>query len=96
MAISGRITRTSTLERGIAPPVLTPPPEGAAYRVGKVVHASYKCKSAATTIASCVGPVPKGAAIDTSTPGSHTFTVTATDANGTTTTATTHYTVTSS
>jgi hypothetical protein len=71
------------------------PPEGAVYRVGEVVQASYKCKRAATTIASCVGTMPKGAAIDTSTPGSHTFTITATDANGTTTTATTHYTVTS-
>jgi X-Pro dipeptidyl-peptidase len=70
------------------------PPEGAVYRLGKVVHASYKCTSAATTIASCVGTVPKGAAIDTSTQGSHTFTVTATDANGTTTTVTTPYTVT--
>ena len=70
------------------------PAEGAVYRLGKVVHASYKCKSAATTIASCVGTVPKGAAIDTSTPGLHAFTVTATDADGTTTTATTHYTVT--
>jgi hypothetical protein len=72
------------------------PPEGAVYRLGKVVHASYKCTSAATTIASCVGTVPKGAAIDTSTPGAHTFTVTATDADGTTATATTHYTVSSS
>ena len=71
------------------------PAEGAVYRLGKVVHASYKCKDASTTIASCVGTVPKGAAIDTSTPGAHTFTVTATDADGTTTTATTHYTVTS-
>jgi hypothetical protein len=75
---------------------LTPqgPAEGAVYRLGKVVHASYKCTDALTTIASCVRTVPKGAAIDTSTAGSHAFTVTATDADGTTTTATTHYTVT--
>jgi len=71
------------------------PSEGAVYRLGKVVHASYKCMSALMTIASCVGTVPKGAAIDTSTPGAHTFTVTATDADGTATTATTHYTVSS-
>ena len=58
------------------------PAEGAVYRLGKVVHASYKCKSASTTIASCVGTVPKGAAIDTSTRGPHTFTVAATDADG--------------
>jgi X-Pro dipeptidyl-peptidase len=69
------------------------PPEGAAYRLGKVVHAQYKCTDALTTIASCVGTVPRGAPIDTSTAGPHTFTVTATDADGTTTTATTHYTV---
>ena len=71
------------------------PAEGAVYRLGKVVHASYKCKDASTTIALCAGTVPKGAAIDKSTPGAHTFTVTATDADGTTATATTHYTVTS-
>ena len=59
------------------------PPEGAAYRLGKVVHASYKCKSAATTIASCVGAVPKASAIDTSTPRSHASMATAIDANGT-------------
>jgi X-Pro dipeptidyl-peptidase len=69
------------------------PPEGAVYRLGKVVHAQYKCTDALTTIASCVGTVPRGAPIDTDTAGPHTFTVTATDADGTTTTATTHYTV---
>lgn len=69
------------------------PPEGASYRLNKVVRAQYHCNDALTTVASCVGTVPRGAAVDTSTTGPHTFTVTATDADGTTTTATTHYTV---
>ena len=69
------------------------PAEGATYRLGKVVRAEYHCNDALTTVSSCVGTVPRGAPIDTWTAGPHTFTVTATDADGTTTTATTHYTV---
>jgi X-Pro dipeptidyl-peptidase len=69
------------------------PPDGATYRLGKVVRAFYNCSDALTTIASCVGTVPQGSPIDTSTAGDHTFTVTATDADGTTTTVTNHYTV---
>ena len=69
------------------------PPDGATYRLGKVVRALYNCTDDLTTIASCTGTVPQGSPIDTSTAGDHAFTVTATDADGTTTTATTHYTV---
>ena len=71
------------------------PPEGAVYRLDKPVTARYSCTERRTTIASCVGTVPNGAAIDTSTIGPHTFTVTATDVDGSTATVTTHYTVTS-
>jgi hypothetical protein len=42
-------------------------------------------------VASCAGTAANGANIDTSTLGSHTFTVTATDLSGNTTTATANY-----
>ena len=69
------------------------PPDGATYRLGKVVRAFYNCTDDLTTIASCAGTVPQGSPIDTSTAGDHTVTVTATDADGTTTTVTNRYTV---
>ena len=54
------------------------------YELGSVLLAQYSCVNAIT----CTGDVPNGAALDTTTPGYHTFTVTATDAAGNTTTAT--------
>jgi hypothetical protein len=50
------------------------------YSQGQIVNATYQC----TTVpaADCVGTVPTGNPIDTSTPGLHTFVVTAFDADG--------------
>jgi hypothetical protein len=62
----------------IASPVI-----GATYSQGQVVAAAYACSQAlAATIASCTGPVPNGAAIDTAALGPHSFTVTATNDDG--------------
>jgi hypothetical protein len=59
--------------------------------------AAYTCSEGGITrpIASggCVGTVPNGQPIDTSTPGTYSFTVTATDTTGNKTTKTRHYTV---
>ena len=78
------------------------PADGATYTVGQNVPAQYSCTPGASGgtlkpgVAGCTGPIPSGsAAIDTSTAGTHTFSVTATDTDGQTATATTHYTVTS-
>ena len=57
------------------------------YDLGSVVPAQYTCENAVT----CTGSVPSGAALDTTTPGLHTLTVTATDAAGNTTEATARY-----
>lgn len=59
------------------------------------VLADYSCNdgAAGVGVASCVGTVADGAAIDTSTLGTHTFTVTATDLQGLTGSATVSYTV---
>jgi hypothetical protein len=80
------------------PPVatITTPRDGAEYVLGQFVTAGYSCQDGArgTGIQSCTGTVANGAAIDTSTTGSHGFTVTAISNDGLQATATAHYTVT--
>jgi hypothetical protein len=79
----------------IEPPKVTikEPQNEHRYRKNQVVHANYTCTDSVKGpgIASCVGTVPNGSPIDTSTPGVHTFTVTATSKDGQTTTRTIHY-----
>jgi Domain of unknown function DUF11 len=60
------------------------PADGAFYHPGQIVDASYHCDDEAggSGVATCVGDVADGAAIDTSTEGQHPFTVTATDIIG--------------
>jgi Ca2+-binding RTX toxin-like protein len=70
---------------------LESPADGARYPVHAVVAADYLCTDHGADIASCVGDVPNGAPIDTSTAGVHTFSVTAFDAVGNSTTVTHTY-----
>lgn len=72
---------------------ITKPKDGAVYKLGKVVKASYKCSDKQSGMDTCVGDVPNGHAIDTSTVGDHSFTVTGTDLAGNVTTKTAHYSV---
>jgi Domain of unknown function (DUF5122) beta-propeller len=70
---------------GSAPVVtITNPGDGAAYAVGTKVAAAYACadEDGPADVVSCTGSVPSGAPLDTSTPGTHTFTVTSADAAG--------------
>jgi X-Pro dipeptidyl-peptidase len=69
------------------------PTEGAEYGLNSTVAASYSCDDDASGVASCDGTVPSGQPIDTSSPGPHTFTVTARDLAGNTNTRTINYTV---
>ena len=79
------------------PPTVTlaTPADGATYGEGQDVTAAYSCADEAggSGLASCSGPVASGSAIDTSTPGQHTFTVTASDNADNTASSTAHYTV---
>ena len=72
---------------------ITRPKAGADYKLGQVVKANYKCadKAKGSGLDTCVGTVANGHAIDTSTVGDHTFTVTATDKAGNTTTVNRSY-----
>jgi hypothetical protein len=74
---------------------LTTPPAGAVYTLNQPVSASYACADEAggSGVGSCVGDVANGGAVDTSTAGPHTFTVTAADGAGNTTTVQNGYTV---
>jgi hypothetical protein len=73
---------------------ITSPADGSVFSVGQVVLADYGCADevGGSGVATCDGPVANGGSIDTSL-GTHTFTVTATDAAGNQTVATTSYAV---
>ena len=69
----------------IAPTIqLTSPPDGALYTRNQPVSADYTCNDEVdgSGVASCLGTVPSGTPIDTSTLGRKTFAVTARDFSG--------------
>ncbi len=72
---------------------VTAPAEGAVYAVGEHVAADYECTDAESGVASCVGGVALGAAVDTGSIGEKTFTVDASDNAGNTASKTVSYTV---
>ena len=71
------------------------PTNGGQLQLGQRVLASYSCKDDANGpgIQSCLGPVATGTPVDTSTPGLHTFTVTAASHDGLTSVRSVTYTV---
>jgi hypothetical protein len=71
----------------------TVPADGATYAPGQAVSVAYACQDAGSGVASCHGPVAPGAALDTSTLGPHTFTVTTADHLGNSGARAVHYTV---
>jgi hypothetical protein len=76
-AISGTGVRDAT------PPVISiASPLATTYTQNQVVNADYSCSDADSAVASCIGPVPDGSPIDTSSLGVHTWTVTASDSEG--------------
>jgi hypothetical protein len=72
------------------------PANGGSYTQNTTVDASYSCAegAAGTGLSSCVGTDANGAAIDTSTVGTHSFTVTAISSDGESTPVTVSYAVT--
>ncbi len=72
---------------------LATPAEGASYAFGQQVSAAFSCTDTGGSTLQTCGSVLPGTALDTTTPGPHTFTVTATDGNGNQTTVTRSYSV---
>jgi hypothetical protein len=82
---------------GSAPAIaLTQPADGASYVVGSKVAAVYSCTDpdGAADVVSCVGSVPAGVQVDTSSAGNRTFTVSSADAVGNTETKVVNYSIT--
>jgi hypothetical protein len=88
-------TQTVTFNVDATAPSITigSPTHGASYLIGSNVAASYSCSDALSGLASCAGPVASGSNIDTVAVGFHTFTVTAGDNAGNTSTSTLQYNV---
>lgn len=74
---------------------ISAPLDGATFAQNAVVNASYTCADEAggPGLKSCTGTAANGEPIDTSTPGSHSFTVKAVDKAGASTSMTVHYAV---
>jgi hypothetical protein len=72
---------------------LTTPAAGAVYGLGQPVAADYSCADRGAGVASCVGSVADGAAVNTASPGEKTFTVNARDRAGNSASKTVTYSV---
>jgi hypothetical protein len=62
-----------------APSIAIGTPAGGTYIVNQVVGANYGCADGGSGVNTCAGPVPSGAPLDTTQPGTVAFVVTATD-----------------
>jgi len=91
----GTSTQSVTVKRDATRPStsITTPPAGATYTLNQTVPADYRCGDATSGIASCTGTVPDGAAIDTSSSGTKSFSLTAEDNAGNRRIRTVDYTV---
>ena len=75
-----------------APSITVDAPSGS-YTVGQPVTAGYACSDGGSGVATCAGGLAAGSAVDTSQPGSFTFTVSSTDNVGNQSSQSTTYTV---
>jgi hypothetical protein len=74
-----------------APAITVISPNAGQYVPDQAVTASYSCTDGGSGVAQCVGTAPNGSNINTSTPGSYTFSVSASDLVGNSSTVTVTY-----
>jgi hypothetical protein len=77
-----------------APSISIASPTATEYIISQPVAASYGCTDGGSGVATCAGPVPSGANIDTASVGTKTFAVSAADAVANASSLSTSYTVT--
>jgi hypothetical protein len=89
------VTISYTLDVAAPAIQVAAPADGSTYALGQAVAAGYACSDGpdGSGVVSCQGTVADGQAIDTTTAGSHTFTVDAVDAAGNRASRTIHYAV---
>jgi hypothetical protein len=92
--VSAVVSATVSIDKTPPTVAISAPASGATYPQGAAVTASYTCADTLSGIASCVGSVASGAAVNTATAGTFTFTVTAIDKAGNATASSVNYTVT--
>jgi hypothetical protein len=95
--VRGMATFEVSYDENLTPTAsIAAPINGGTFSQGQTVLADYSCADGDTfhvDAVTCVGDVPDGSPIDTSTPGAKSFTVTATDEHGATSDETVSYTV---
>ncbi len=74
----------------LAPVITITAPTAVQYTIGQVVNAAFSCSDGGSGVASCTGTVANGAPVDTAA-GTHTFSVTAVDNVGNTSTQSVTY-----
>jgi IPT/TIG domain len=74
-------TKTLVVRLDKTPPAITitSPTDGGIYLVNQPLTAAFSCSDGLSGLASCVGTQPNGSSLDTSSVGTRTFTVNATD-----------------
>lgn len=90
---SGFTTTGVNIDKVLPSVTVTAPLNGATYALGATVFAAYSCSDVTSGVNTCVGTAPSGSAIDTSTTGTKTFSVSVTDRAGNVGTTTISYTV---
>jgi YVTN family beta-propeller protein len=91
----GSTSQSVTIKRDATAPTLTirQPASGGLLGFDQLVNADYSCADSISGVSACSGNVASGAPLDTAISGSQSFTLTATDAAGNTSTQTVNYSV---
>ncbi len=91
-SMGGTATQSVTIKLDATGPAITViAPTNVAYIFNQPVLAYYLCSDAVSLVASCVGAVPNGGLLDTSSLGTKSFTVNSTDMAGNISSTTVHY-----